>query len=83
LSCYDPQSDSAANRVRIRACGEVRDAMADDNWRFDASDLMPGAIGSLDTDGTPGALFEGMIDYAEQDGAGLDEILADIDGAWP
>ncbi|HEU4808949.1 MAG TPA: carbohydrate ABC transporter substrate-binding protein, partial [Homoserinimonas sp.] len=43
-------------------------------FRFDASDLMPGAVGSA-------AFFEGMRNWVN--GASTDEVLAFIDGAWP
>ncbi|MDH5294822.1 MAG: ABC transporter substrate-binding protein [Acidimicrobiia bacterium] len=44
--------------------------------RFDASDLMPSAVGS-------GAFWTGMVDYAQNGPDALDGILADIDAAWP
>jgi alpha-glucoside transport system substrate-binding protein len=42
--------------------------------RFDASDLMPGAVGT-------GSFWTGMVDYVN--GADLDEVLQTIDNSWP
>ncbi len=46
----------------------------DTTFRFDASDLMPGAVGSA-------AFFTGMVDWIN--GASSDDVLKKIDGAWP
>jgi len=43
-------------------------------FRFDASDLMPGAVGSA-------AFFTGMVDWIN--GTPSDEVLSKIDAAWP
>lgn len=43
--------------------------------RFDASDLMPGAVGS-------GSFWKGMTDYFSG-AADLDTVLKEIDAAWP
>jgi alpha-glucoside transport system substrate-binding protein len=43
--------------------------------RFDASDLMPGAVGS-------GSFWKGMTDYISGS-ATLDQILPEIDASWP
>lgn len=42
--------------------------------RFDASDLMPGAVGT-------GSFWTGMVDFVSGDS--LDEILPAIDASWP
>jgi alpha-glucoside transport system substrate-binding protein len=46
-----------------------------DVFRFDGSDLMPGAVGT-------GSFWEGMVDWigGRKD---LDEVLSDIDDSWP
>jgi hypothetical protein len=44
---------------------------------------MPGAIGSFDTSGDRGALRQGLIEYVRRGAEGLDEILAEIEAAWP
>ncbi len=46
-----------------------------DSFRFDASDLMPGAVGA-------GSFWTGMTDYVAGV-ADLDTILPEIDAAWP
>ncbi|MFN2136221.1 MAG: ABC transporter substrate-binding protein [Candidatus Promineifilaceae bacterium] len=45
------------------------------SFRFDASDLMPGEVGS-------GTFWTGMTDYVSGS-ADLDTVLADIDASWP
>jgi hypothetical protein len=61
----------------------VRDALASGNWRLDASDQMPGAIGSFDGYGRVGALREGLVEWVERGAEDLDDILARVDAAWP
>jgi alpha-glucoside transport system substrate-binding protein len=43
-------------------------------FRFDASDLMPGVVGS-------GSFWTGMVDWIN--GKSVDEVLTTIDGSWP
>lgn len=43
-------------------------------FRFDASDLMPGAVGA-------GSFWSGMVDYVS--GVDLDTVLSNIDASWP
>ena len=43
-------------------------------FRFDASDLMPGAVGA-------GTFFKGMVDYVN--GTPLDTVLEQIEAGWP
>jgi alpha-glucoside transport system substrate-binding protein len=50
----------------------VRDATT---LRFDASDLMPGAVGS-------GSEWKGFTDYFSG-AADLDKVLAEMDASWP
>ena len=45
-------------------------------FRFDASDLMPGAVGA-------GTFWTGMTDYVNNPNADLDAILDSIDNSWP
>jgi alpha-glucoside transport system substrate-binding protein len=45
------------------------------SFRFDASDLMPGEVGS-------GSFWKGMTDYVSG-AASLDQVLAEIDESWP
>jgi alpha-glucoside transport system substrate-binding protein len=46
--------------------------------RADASDSMPAALGGPD-----GAFLKGMVKWIQQNGEGTEEILAEIDSAWP
>ncbi|MFP4394176.1 MAG: ABC transporter substrate-binding protein [Anaerolineales bacterium] len=45
-------------------------------FRFDGSDLMPGAVGA-------GAFWTGMVDYVNAGGENLDAVMESIDDAWP
>jgi alpha-glucoside transport system substrate-binding protein len=45
-----------------------------ETFRFDGSDLMPGAVGA-------GTFWTGVVDYVN--GADLDSVLASIDDSWP
>ena len=45
-------------------------------FRFDASDLMPGAVGA-------GSFWRGITDYVNNPNANLDQVLNGIDAAWP
>lgn len=47
-----------------------------DTFRFDASDLMPGAVGA-------GTFWTGMVDYINGGGANLEQILQAIDDSYP
>ncbi len=47
---------------------------AADTFRFDGSDLMPGAVGA-------DSFWTGMVDYVN--GASIDEVLPQIDASWP
>lgn len=44
--------------------------------RFDASDMMPGAVGS-------GSFWTEMVNYINRDGEDLDTALSNIDESWP
>lgn len=46
----------------------------DTTFRFDASDLMPGAVGS-------GTFFKGIVNWVN--GAPVDEVLTSIESGWP
>lgn len=45
-----------------------------DTFRFDGSDLMPGAVGA-------GSFWTGIVDYVS--GSSLDSVLQSIDASWP
>ena len=55
----------------LRGQGEI--LLAATTFRFDASDLMPGAIGA-------GAFWTGMVDFVS--GASAEDVAADIQAAW-
>ena len=55
----------------LRGQGEI--LLAATTFRFDGSDLMPGAIGA-------GAFWTGMVDFVS--GASAEEVAADIQTAW-
>lgn len=61
--------------LRERA-GDLSAALAADTFRFDASDLMPPAIGA-------GAFWDAIVRYVAEGPGSLDRILAEIDAAWP
>ncbi|MEM6282146.1 MAG: alpha-glucoside ABC transporter substrate-binding protein, partial [Chloroflexota bacterium] len=44
-------------------------------FRFDASDLMPGAIGA-------GAFWSGMVDYVSQEDLTAEEAATQIEEVW-
>jgi alpha-glucoside transport system substrate-binding protein len=68
----DVELDWYGNPVELDIAVLVSDATA---VRFDASDLMPGEVGS-------GSFWKGMTDYFS--GAQpLDTVLAEIDASWP
>jgi ABC-type glycerol-3-phosphate transport system substrate-binding protein len=54
----------------------IREALAADTFRFDASDLMPPGFGDR-------AIFDAMMRYVDEGPESLDEILAELDTAWP
>ena len=51
-------------------------ALASDTFRFDASDLMPSPIGER-------VFFEAIMRYVQEGPESLDEVLTDLDAAWP
>jgi ABC-type glycerol-3-phosphate transport system substrate-binding protein len=54
----------------------INAALAEDTFRFDASDLMPPEIGA-------DLFWKAMMRYAREGPASLDAILAELDAAWP
>ena len=66
----DPES--ASSPILQEAIKILQDP--ETTFRFDASDLMPGAVGSA-------AFFEGMRNWVN--GASTDEVVEFIDNAWP
>jgi DNA-binding SARP family transcriptional activator/class 3 adenylate cyclase/ABC-type glycerol-3-phosphate transport system substrate-binding protein len=54
----------------------LRTALDQGTFRLDAGDLMPPEVGE-------GAFWDAMMKYAAEGPGSLDEILADVDAAWP
>jgi alpha-glucoside transport system substrate-binding protein len=54
----------------------ITDALSNDTARFDASDLMPSAVGA-------GSFWTGMVEYMQEGPDSLQGVLDDIEGSWP
>ena len=68
--------DCYANSILADASQILTAALASGNGRFDASDMMPAAVGS-------GSFWTGMVKYMQQGPDSLDGVLADIESSWP
>ncbi|MGH9264809.1 MAG: ABC transporter substrate-binding protein [Acidimicrobiales bacterium] len=68
-SCY-------ANSQLADASEVLTEALKANTARFDASDLMPSAVGS-------GSFWTGMVRYVQQGRNSLQGVLTDIDRSWP
>lgn len=68
--------DCYANDILADASVILTDALESGTGRFDASDLMPAAVGS-------GSFWTGMVEYMRGGPDSLDGILADIEASWP
>jgi alpha-glucoside transport system substrate-binding protein len=66
----DPES--ASSPILQQAIAILQDEST--TFRFDASDLMPGAVGA-------GTFFKGMVDYVN--GTPVDTVLQQIEAGWP
>ncbi|CTQ50673.1 ABC transporter substrate-binding protein [Jannaschia donghaensis] len=64
-------TDTYANETLKKQGDILLDATT---FRFDASDLMPGAVGA-------GSFWTGMVDYAG--GKSAEEVAAEIEASWP
>jgi len=69
-------ADCYANEELADAAAILTDALAADIARFDASDLMPPAVGS-------GSFWTGMIEYMQQGPDSLQGVLDSIESSWP
>jgi len=67
LDCYETET------ARIQA-GAIRDALEADAFVFDASDLMPSAVGQ-------GTFWTGMIDWSR--GTPTAEVVSAVESSWP
>lgn len=72
----DVGPDCYENPLIAQAAGALTTALADGVARFDASDLMPPAVGS-------GEFWNGMNNYTNDGPDNLDDVLPAIDAAWP
>lgn len=68
--------DCYANEILAGASEVLTAALSEGTGRFDASDLMPAAVGS-------GSFWTGMINYVKGGAGSLDGVLADIEASWP
>jgi alpha-glucoside transport system substrate-binding protein len=74
LSPFQDFDTSAYADPSLEAQGEI--VMEADFARFDASDMMPGAVGA-------GSFWTEMVNYIQRDGEDLDSAVQGIDSAWP
>lgn len=90
-ACGGPRLIAPAGMVedRIRLCQLTRDAIASDQWRPDASEVMPSDVAGIEQQvggrgaGVRGAFLKGVEDYVKHGPGNLDQILAEIDASWP
>jgi alpha-glucoside transport system substrate-binding protein len=68
-SCY-------GNEQLARAATVLTSALKSGNGRFDASDLMPTAVGS-------GTFWTGMVKYVQSGPDSVNGVLDDIESSWP
>jgi alpha-glucoside transport system substrate-binding protein len=68
--------DCYANEILADASVILTDALTAGTGRFDASDLMPAAVGG-------GSFWTGMLEYVQGGPDSLDGILQDIEDSWP
>ena len=67
VECYE--SEAAKTLAAV-----VRDALANNTFVFDASDLMPPEVGQ-------GSFWQGMVDWSR--GKPTQEVVDDIEASWP
>jgi alpha-glucoside transport system substrate-binding protein len=68
--------DCYANDILSDASVVLTDAIESGTGRFDASDLMPAAVGG-------GSFWTGMLEYVQSGPDSLDGVLDDIESSWP
>jgi alpha-glucoside transport system substrate-binding protein len=68
--------DCYSNDLLAEASVVLTDALAAGTAGFDASDLMPGAVGA-------GSFWTGMVDYMRQGPDSIEGILQEIEASWP
>jgi len=72
----DVGAECYANPILADASAVLTDALAGGTGRFDASDLMPTAVGA-------GSFWVGMVEYMQGGPDSLEGVLADIESTWP
>jgi alpha-glucoside transport system substrate-binding protein len=76
-SWLSPFNDFDTDAYGDPSLAEQGQIVADADFaRFDASDMMPGAVGA-------GAFWTEMVNYISREGEDLDSALQTIDAAWP
>jgi alpha-glucoside transport system substrate-binding protein len=69
--------DCYANDILAGASEVLTGALSAGTGRFDASDLMPAAVGS-------GSFWTGMVEYVQSGSVDdAEAVLSDIEGSWP
>jgi alpha-glucoside transport system substrate-binding protein len=68
--------DCYANEILADASSVLTEAIETGAGRFDASDLMPGEVGT-------GSFWTGMVEYMQQGPDALPTVLSDIEASWP
>jgi alpha-glucoside transport system substrate-binding protein len=69
-------SDCYVDPVLGEAADVLTAALADGTGRFDASDMMPSAVGA-------GSFWTGMVEYLQGGPDSLEGVLDDIEASWP
>ena len=88
-ACREFNVLASVNEDRIRLCQLARDAIASDQWRPDASEVMPSRVAGIEQQyggrgaGVRGAFLKGVEDYVNHGPENLDQVLAMIDASWP
>jgi alpha-glucoside transport system substrate-binding protein len=72
----DVGADCYADTILGGASTVLTTALKGTNARFDASDLMPAAVGQ-------GSFWTGMVKYMQGGASSLEGVLDDIDKSWP
>jgi alpha-glucoside transport system substrate-binding protein len=68
--------DCYADQILKDSADVLREGLSSGSARFDASDLMPAAVGT-------GSFWTGMIKYMQQGPDSIQGILDDIEASWP
>jgi alpha-glucoside transport system substrate-binding protein len=68
--------DCYANTILADASEVLTEALSAGTGRFDASDLMPAAVGA-------GSFWTGMLEYVQNGPDSLNGVLQDIEDSWP